>query len=152
MDEMRKLVLLLLLLPIWAGCNWTDDSWAINKAFTNTGCAGSPTTKSEAESLLTLKYEDGGLRVTRTNAVMNCSIKDYGMVCQVSTEGNVIHYSVTETDGPTANCVCLVEEMSSVITGLKEGMEYTFDYHCEKQYPSFTFVFNKGFIQIVDLD
>lgn len=155
---MKRFVILLLVLPLWVGCNWKADPWAGNKEFTHTGCAGSPATKglfgSDSASLLTLKYEDGGLRVTRTNAEMNCSIKLNGMDCQVSVEGNVIHYWVTEADGPTANCICLVEKMSSVVSGLQEGKEYIFDYSCGvgRSYPSFPFVFKKGFNQIIDLD
>ena len=144
---MKRIGFLLLLLPIWAGCNWADDPYYGNKEFVHTGCAGSPFTRgingSEGESLLTIKYEDGGLRVTRTNAVMNCSIKNGGITCSATVDGNVIHYWATETDGPSANCMCLVEEMSSVVTGLQTGKEYTLDYRCEIQYPSITFVFKK---------
>ena len=155
---MKRIVLLLLVLPLWAGCT-SLDPWGGDKEFTHTGCAGDASaTKglfgSENESLLTLKYEDGGLRVTRTNAEMNCSIKLNGIDCRVTIQGNVIHYWVTEADGPTANCNCLVEKMSSLITGLQEGKEYIFDYSCGvgRSYPSFPFVFKKGFNQIIDLD
>ena len=122
---MKKLLLILLVLPVWAGCNKsllpkTDE-------FTHTGCATDAGTRaglSQSDvSLLILKYEDGNLRVTRTNATMNCAIKLNGIACDVSVQGNTIRYSVYEKDGPTANCMCRVEEMSSVVTGLKEGKE-----------------------------
>ena len=153
MYNMKKLLLILLVLPVWAGCNKsllpkTDE-------FTHTGCAtdaGTRAGSSKSEvSLLTLKYEDGNLRVTRTNATMNCAIKLNGIACEVSVEGNTIRYSVYEKDGPTANCMCRVEEMSSVVTGLKEGKEYTFNYSCSTYGPeSFTFVFKKGLHLIRD--
>ena len=98
-----------------------------------------------------MKYEDGNLRVTRTNATMNCAIKLNGIACDVSVDGNTIRYRVYEKDGPTANCMCRVEEMSSVVTGLKEGKEYTFNYSCSTYSPeSFTFVFKKGLHLIRD--
>ena len=77
MDNMKKLLLLLLVLPLWTGCYKsllpkTDE-------FTHTGCATDAGTRaglSQSDvSLLILKYEDGNLRVTRTNATMNCAIK-----------------------------------------------------------------------------
>ena len=111
---MKKILLLLLVLPIWAGCYKsllpkTDE-------FTHTGCATDAGTRaglSQSDvSLLILKYEDGNLRVTRTNATMNCSIKLNGIACDVSVDGNTIRYRVYEKDGPTANCMCRVAEMS----------------------------------------
>ena len=150
---MKKLLLILLVLPVWAGCN--KSKLPQTDEFVHTGCASDTGTRagssrSEA-SLLTLKYEDGNLRVIRTNARMNCSIKNGGIVCDVSVKGDVIRYSVYEKDGQSANCMCRVEEMSSVVTGLKEGKEYTFDYSCSFYGPeSFTFVFKKGLHLIRD--
>ena len=116
MNNMKKLLLLLLVLPLWTACNKsllpkTDE-------FAHTGCASDAGTRAGSSnsdvSLLILKYEDGNLRVTRTNATMNCAIKLNGITCDVSVQGNTIRYSVHEKDGPTANCMCRVEEMSSV--------------------------------------
>ena len=154
MDNMKKLLLLLLVLPLWAGCYKsllpkTDE-------FVHTGCATDAGTRaglSQSDvSLLILEYEDGNLRVTRTNATMNCSIKLNGIACESSVKGSVINYRVYEKDGPTANCMCRVEEMSSVVTGLKEGKEYTFNYSCSigTGIESFTFVFRKGLHLIRD--
>ena len=83
---------------------------------------------------------------------MNCAITLNGIACDVSVQGNTIRYSVYEKDGPTANCMCRVEEMSSVVTGLKEGKEYTFNYSCSigTGIESFTFVFKKGLHLIRD--
>ena len=146
MEAMRKVILMALALFVWTGCQEMDEPQA--KEFTHTGCASGAMTKAAGDaenlSLLILRYEDGDLRVTRTNARMNCSIKQGGIVCESSVDGNVIHYKVYEKDGPNANCICLVEEMSSVVTGLKPGKEYTFDYYCSYGYTPFTFVFKKG--------
>ena len=145
---MKKFLLLLLVLPIWAGCN--KSQLPKTDEFVHTGCASDAGTRAWADksdvSLLILKYEDGNLRVTRTNAEMNCSIKRNGIACDVSVDGKTIRYRVYEKDGPTANCFCKVEEMSSVVTGLKEGKEYTFNYSCAigRGIESFTFVFKKG--------
>ena len=132
MSYMKKLLLLLLVVPFWTGCYKsllpkTDE-------FTHTGCATDAGTRAGSGksdvSLLILKYEDGN----------------------VSVDGNTIRYRVYEKDGPTANCMCRVEEMSSVVTGLKEGKEYTFNYSCSigTGIESFTFVFRKGLHLIRD--
>ena len=130
MDNMKKLLLLLLVLPIWSGCYKsllpkTDE-------FTHTGCA-----------------TDAG---TRAGLSQSDAIKLNGIACDVSVDGNTIRYRVYEKDGPTANCMCRVEEMSSVVTGLKEGKEYTFNYSCSigTGIESFTFVFRKGLHLIRD--
>ena len=154
MKKLLLILLVLLILPIWAGCYKsvlpkTDE-------FTHTGCASDAGTRAGSSksdvSLLILKYEDGNLRVTRTNATMNCAITLNGIACDVSVQGNTIRYSVYEKDGPTAKCMCRVEEMSSVVTGLKEGKEYTFNYSCSigSGIESFTFVFKKGLHLIRD--
>ena len=148
MKAMKKLVVLLLVLPFLAGC--TKSEISRSKEFAHSGCAGDAATRawgSDSDaSLLSLKYEDGDLRVTRTNAVMNCSIKTNGIACEAYVDGNVVRYRVYEKDGPVANCLCRVEEMSSLVTGLEIGKEYTFKYSCDDghNYPSFTFVFKKG--------
>lgn len=151
---MKKLFLLMLVLPIWAGCNQKDDPVSRSREFTHTGCASGLATRAGVDdgvtSLLTLKYENGDLRVIRTNASMNCSIKLNGMTCEAYVEGNVVHYKVYENDGPSANCMCRVEEMSSLVTGLQVGKEYTFDYYCSHQYTPFTFVFKEGLVKIVE--
>ena len=155
MKTTKKLLLLLLVLPVWAGC--TKSEVSRSKEFAHTGCAGDAATRawgSDSDaSLLTLKYEDGNLRVTRTNATMNCSIKNNGIACEVFVDGSVVRYRVYEKDGPVANCICRVEEMSSLVTGLETGKEYTFEYSCGSgyNYPSFTFVFKKGLRLIQDL-
>lgn len=156
---MKRAFILILLLPIWVGCNKNGD--VRNKEFADTGCAlgardafslWNSLDAETPESWLTLSYEDGGLRVTRKNALVNCSVRDGGLVCEVSIEGKTIHYTVYEKDGPTANCLCLVEEMSSVVTGLSIGKEYTLDYYCAREYSPITFVFNKGLFSIVEMN
>ena len=150
---MNKITFLLLGLALLAGCSKSEANRS--KDFTHTGCA-TATRSAETRagwfgddpSLLKLKYEDGGLRVTRTNATMNCSIKDGGIVCDVSIKGNVISYFVYEKDGPMANCICPVEEMSSVVTGLQEGKEYTLEYRCRAS-ATVSFTFKKSLIAVI---
>ena len=153
MITLSRIPLLLITLGLLAGCSKTDANRS--KEFTHTGCAYDTRvgeTRADNDynepSLLTLKYESGGLRVTRTNAWMNCSIKNNGIACDVSVKGSVISYNVYEKDGPVANCICPVKEMSSLVTGLQEGKEYTLKY-C--YYSPITFTFKKGFHKIVDL-
>ena len=153
---MNKITLLLLGLALLAGCSKSDANRS--KEFTHTGCAYD-TRSAETRagwfggepSLLKLKYEDGGLRVTRTNATMNCSINNGGIACDVSVKGNVISYFVYEKDGADANCICPVEEMSSVVTGLQEGKEYSLEYRCRAS-ATVSFTFKKSLNKIIDLD
>lgn len=148
---MRRLIIIIaLFLAAFTGCNSVDEPYS--KEFTHTGCAAGTRAGLEDEpSLLILKYVDGNLLVTRTNALMNCALKEDGLVCEVDVEGDVIHYKVYEKNGPKANCVCLVEKMSSVVTGLKEGKEYTFDYNCPYGYAPFSFTFENGLNSIIDM-
>ena len=150
---MKKLLLILLVLPLVAGCSKSE--MVRSEDFTHTGCGSGTGTRADADdsdiSLLTLKYEDGNLRVTRTNAMMNCIITAGGeVICETSVKGNVIHYKVYEyhKDGIIARCMCRVAEMSSLVKGLEEGKEYTFDYYCSHEYDPITFVFKKGLILI----
>ena len=149
MDIMKKLLLILLALTAWAGC--TKSNVLRTKDLTYTGCATSTDTRAaedgRIESILTLKYEDGNLRVTRTNTLVNCSFQDYGIACTVSIEGNIIHYTVEakpSPDGSDTNCLCQVETVSSLVTGLEPGKEYSFHYIPSQGIPSVTFVFKEG--------
>ena len=152
---MKKFLSILLVLPMVAGCTKYDTKLR-SKDFTHTGCASAAGTRAGSDdsdkSLLILKYEDGDLRVTRTNAMLNCIITAGGeVICETSVKGNVIHYKVYEyeEDGLTANCMCRVAEMTSVVKGLQIGKEYTFDYYCSHEYEPFTFVFKEGLVHIV---
>jgi hypothetical protein len=152
---MKKISILMLILPIWAGCT-KSDALRI-KDFTHTGCATSTDTRAveddETVSLLTLKFEDGDLRVIRTNVLLNCPVEEDGLVCHVSVDGDVIHYIVEKKapkNGMDTDCICRVEEVSSLITGLETGKEYTFDYAGSPRIKPFTFVFEKGLFLVKD--
>ena len=150
---MKKVLSILLVLPLIAGCTKYNTTLR-SEDFTHTGCASAAGTRAGSDdsekSLLILKYEDGNLRVTRTNAMLNCVINIGEIICETSVEGNTIHYKVYEyqEDGLSANCMCRVAEMTSVVKGLVEGKEYTFDYYCSHEYEPFTFVFKKGLVLI----
>ena len=153
-DKMKKILLITLALAALAGCS-KSDVWK-SKDFTHTGCA--PETRSGffgEPSLLTLKYEDGDLRVTHTNAELNCAFKERGLVCNVSVKGNDIYYRVDyeSQEDMEANCFCRVEKMSSAVPGLEVGKEYTLHYSVLYDgYKPIPFKFRKGFHQILDLD
>ena len=150
---MKKFLLIMLVLTVCAGC--TKSNTLRVKDLTYSGCATSTDTRAgedeEIVSLLTLKYEDGNLRVTRTNTMVNCSFKDYGLVCNVSIEGNTIRYGVdakTAPNGLEVDCLCLVEEISSLVIGLEAGKEYTFHADNTPRIEPVTFVFEKGLFLI----
>jgi len=104
-------------------------------------------------SLLVLQYEDGNLRVTRTNATVNCSVQDRGLDCRVQVDGNIIQYVMDyEKDGPDYRCMCAVKKMTSLVTGLEEGKKYDFKYSGIDRNAHYSFTFNKGLLQIIDLN
>lgn len=152
---MKKLCLLLCAAWVVAGCSLIDGDRLHSVELTSTGCASETKAgSSEADSKLILKYTSEGLLVTRNNARMNCAIKDGGIACDVSVEGNVIKYKVHQKSELSANCICLVKEMSSVVTGLKEGTNYTLYYWCQYELPlvAIDFTYKKGFRMSLDTD
>ena len=147
---MKRIFTLLFVLTVFAGCNNRE---IINKEFTHTGCNNELGTKADgqyyhmpAASVLTLKYEGGYLRVTRRNVYASCGIKsEDGLVCEVSVEGDAIHYMVYETH--PANCLCTIDEMSSAVSGLKVGKEYQFYLN---NYKPIRFTFSKELFLVLD--
>lgn len=125
---------MLLFSALMAGCGDFNVPYSVD--FTHTGCLS---TKGEQPrdllnddlvSELVLQYTEAGLAVTRTNARLNCIIKNDGYSCNVSVNGKVIRYEVSH--GPyEADCTCLVERMSSTVKGLEEGKEYVLEYSCD---------------------
>ena len=157
---MKRVIIMLSVLAAVAGCTkWIkpdSEEDTLSKHFKHTGC--SPDTRglfTDDPSLLTLKYENGDLRVTRTNAELNCSFKDLGLTCEAYLEGNTIHYNVVcERAGyGEANCVCLVEKMTSAVTGLERGKEYIFQYSALGfGLKPITFTFDRNLHQIYDVE
>ncbi len=151
---MRKAIIpLLSVLALLAGCSKSNVDYS--KDFTHTGCAETRAAIPDDEpSLLVLQYEDGNLRVTRTNATVNCSVKDRGLTCSVQVDGDVIVYVMDyEKDGPDAKCMCKVEKATSLVTGLEEGKKYSFKYWgIDRNSPILSFTFDKDLHQIIDLD
>ena len=151
---MKKILLITFALAALAGCS-KSDVWKV-KDFTHTGCATETRSGiyNNDPSLLALKYEDGDLRVTHTNAELNCAIKERGLACNVRIDGNDIYYSVDyEKEGDEANCICPVEKMSSAVPDLEVGKEYTLHYSVlYLGFKPITFKFRKGFHQIINLD
>lgn len=129
-------------------------------SFTDTGC-GSEVIEMATRggddsayswSQLILSYSEEGLVVTRTNAQMNCGIKNGGIACDVSIDGNVIRMHVYEK-GEKMRCMCPVKKMSSTIAGLGLGKDYVLEYFCgDAQYGPFEFRYEKGFQQMIDID
>jgi hypothetical protein len=150
----KAIIPILSALAVLAGCSKSNVE--PSQDFTHTGCAktraGAP--DDDELSLVILQYEDGNLRVTRTNATVNCSVNDRGLACRVQVEGNVIQYVMDyEKDGPDAKCLCKVEKMTSLVTGLEKGKEYTFKYWgIDSHIDNYSFTFDKDLHQIIDLN
>lgn len=150
---MKKVIIpLLAALAVVAGCSKSNVEHS--KDFTHTGCAGTRAAIPDDEpSLLVLQYEDGNLRVTRTNAAVNCSVKSRGLTCSVQVDGDVIVYVMDyEKDGMDVKCMCMVEKMTSLVTGLEEGKKYSFKYSGIDRNAHYSFTFDKDLLQIIDLD
>lgn len=151
---MKKAILpILFALAVLAGCSKSNVEHS--KDFTHTGCGGTraDAPKDDELSLLVLQYEDGNLRVTRTNAAVNCSVKSRGLTCSVQVDGDVIVYVMDyEKDGMDVKCMCMVEKMTSLVTGLEEGKKYSFKYSGIDRNAHYSFTFNKDLHQIIDLD
>lgn len=151
---MKKAILpILSALAVLAGCSKSNAEHS--KDFTHTGCgetrADAP--KDDELSLVVLQYEDGNLRVTRTNATVNCSVKDRGLTCRVKVDGDVIQYVMDyEKNGPDAKCMCKVEKTTSLVTGLEEGKKYNLKYSGIDRNAQYSFTFNKDLLQIIDLN
>ena len=152
---MNRIVYLVLALALCAGCSKSNVSRS--KDFTHTGCSAETRSPffGDEPSLLTLKYENGDLRVIRTNAVMNCVIKERGLTCKAYVDGDAIFYYVDYEiqNDLEANCICPVTEMTSVVSGLQEGEDYTFNYcGLDRYLKPFTFTFKKGLHRVIDVD
>lgn len=147
---MKKTMKLRFFLPLllFVACNKISPS----VEFTHTGCASETKSGDGLKSELILEYTADGLAITRTHALMNCSLKEYGLTCEASVTGNVVHYSVYETAGPIADCICRVEQMSSTVTGLKEDVEYILEYTCDGTFIPINFRYWKGLRMVLDAD
>ena len=126
--------------------------------FTDTGCGHDSVaalTKSWEGRVpaLTLEYSSAGLIVTHTDAVLNCSIKNGGIGCDLSIEGNVIRMRTYEKNGEFLKCLCPVDEMKATVSGLRLDTEYVLEYACSStRYVPINFRFEKGLKKTIDLD
>jgi len=151
-----KRVFLFILSAILLGACAKETTIELVK-FTDTGCNKQSLvpTKAEngSESQLILKYTPEGLEVTRTNAIMNCSISSGGISCDVTSDGNVITYHAYETDGPIMKCLCPVSNMSSIVAGLRTGREYVLQYSCgDVTCSPISFTYSKQLNLVLDID
>ena len=157
---MKKVIILLSALAALTGCakgGFPDsEGEMLSKEFEHTGCSSE--TKgfyTNDPSLLKIKYEQGNLRVTLTNAELNCAFKERGLKCNAYIEGNILHYDVVyeKDEQMVANCFCLVEQMTSAVAGLEKGKDYILQFSV----PDFvlkpiTFTFNEELHKIFDVE
>ena len=150
--------LLFILFPVLLLCSCAKEQNVELVSFTYSGCADSspsaaaPSTRSEdTHSLLILKYTSEGFVITRTNAIMNCSINNDGIGCNVSLDGDTIHLSAHEKGDPL-RCVCPVETMTYTLSGLQTGKAYILDYSCDENFLPISFSYIKDMTIVIDLD
>lgn len=123
--------------------------------FSNSGCERE--TKAEdyntvdTTPVLILEYSQSGLVLTRSNTYLNCSINNGGIACDVSLDGDTIHFSAYEADGPVLRCMCFVKTISATIGGLSTGRHYTLDYSCGDDFSPISFTYEKDMKLVIDL-
>jgi len=144
----------LVALLLFAGCSGFDIVSSVE--LTHTGCANETKGLFDSEDskpMLYLEKTQVGLAITRTNAVMNCIIKnsDDALVCDVRIEGSDIYYSVYEREGPLADCICPVKKISSTVTGLADNPEYVLHYFCGRSSLPINFRYHKDLKLKLDL-
>lgn len=113
---MKRIIFILFSATILLACSKETTVELVK--FTDTGCDRNslvPETKAGSDSQLILAYSDEGLVITRTNAMLNCSISQGGISCDVSSEENIIECHVYETQGKTLKCMCPVKNMSTTV-------------------------------------
>lgn len=134
----------------------TQEDGPVTVDFKHTGCGRTEAVKADGpgneQPELTLEYKDGSLLMTRTNALLNCSINQGGITCDVTLADGVIHYKAFETDGATLKCLCPVKTMTTLVGGLRENTEYVLDYTCDGSYRPITFYYAKGLKITLDLN
>ena len=151
-------------LLLLCSCSRSGREYTIE--LTHTGCKGDtksselpegiPQTKGlfgeDRYGTLNLIHTDKGLAVVTENVELNCAFK-LGLVCDVEISGNEIHYRIHQKDEDiSANCICTVEQISSVVQGLTEGKDYILDYRCEYIHAIINFTYRKSLNKSFDLE
>ena len=150
---MKRIILILFSATILLACS-KETAVELVK-FTDTGCDRNslvPETKAGSDSKLILSYSDEGLVITRTNAMLNCSISQGGISCDVSSDENVIECHVYETQGKTLKCMCPVKNMTTTVGGLRLNKEYVLYYSCDGDFAPISFTYSKNLNMVLDAD
>lgn len=154
---MKRLISIILPVLLLLSCS-KEPAVVELSGFTDTGCGRenvAALTKSwEGRApLLTLEYSSAGLLVTHTDAVLNCSINNGGIGCDLSIDGNILRMRTYEKDGNFLKCLCPVDEMKATVSGLRLDTEYVLEYACgSTKYVPINFRFEKGLKKTIDLD
>ena len=150
---MKRIILILFSATILLACSKETTVGLVK--FTDTGCDRNslvPDTKAGSDSKLILSYSDEGLVITRTNAMLNCSISQGGISCDVSSDENVIECHVYETQGKTLKCMCPVKNMTTTVGGLRLNREYVLYYSCDGDFAPISFTYSKNLNMVLDAD
>ena len=148
---MRLISFIVLSLSLLWGCSKETPVELVS--VTDTGCAREEVATRGVvygASLLILEDSDAGLVVTRTNVEMNCSVKNGGVGCNVSSEGSAIYCEAFERDGKSMRCNCPVDSVKATISGLQLGKEYTIHYVCGFSFAPISFTYSKDLKLVLD--
>lgn len=150
---MKRIIFILFSATILLACSKETTVELVK--FTDTGCDRNslvPETKAGSDSQLILAYSDEGLVITRTNAMLNCSISQGGISCDVSSEENIIECHVYETQGKTLKCMCPVKNMTTTVGGLRLDKEYVLYYSCDGDFAPISFTYSKNLKIVLDAE
>lgn len=144
--------LMLFLIPVLCLWSCAKETTVQLVDFSDTGCGRETKAVSSPDGApeLILEYSAEGLVLTRHNSMLNCSINQGGIACDVSIEDNTIFYSAYELGEPM-KCICPVKTITSTISGLRTGKDYILDYSCGGDFMPISFTYQKGMKLVLDL-
>lgn len=151
---MKKYLFLLVVAAVsFCGCEMFSSENAYPVDFAYTGCASDTKAGNDETPQLTLEYTVSGLAIICNDVRMNCMLKTAGIQNKLSVDGNTIDYVIFIDSEVQANCICLVHEITSMVSGLKDGQEYTLNLNIEGMpFKPIDFTYQPGLRKTVDLD
>ncbi len=97
-----------------------------------------------------LQNEKGNLKITLSGLSDNCSIKE-GFDCLATMEGSTIYVKVIAKSKLSANCICAVDDIETVLSGL-EYSRYTLVYKYKSSEEDITQEIAFDFSSLLDME
>lgn len=148
---MKRIAFILLSMSLLWSCSKETTIELVKVS--DTGCAREEVATRSADRApeeIILEYSEEGLVVTLTNVELNCSVKNGGVTCNLNSRGPEIRLEAFEKDGKTLRCTCPVDKVSTVLSGLSLGKEYTLYFTCNGSFAPITFTYSKNLKMVLD--